>query len=152
MNSFSGLFKKEHAGELVLAILLIIYLIMGRKTPVPLAVIVNSLIGQVILFFIIIYMFLHSNPILAVLFLFVVFILISRSNNVMKQNSLKSYLPSEEKKSSQFTAFHQFPYTLEQEMVKKMAPIVQSGSSITKPSYKPIMDNLYNAANINSTN
>ena len=42
MNSFSGLFKKEHAGELVLAILLIIYLIMGRKTPVPLAVIVNS--------------------------------------------------------------------------------------------------------------
>ena len=57
MNSFSGLFKKEHAGELVLAILLIIYLIMGRKTPVPLAVIVNSLIGQVILFFIIIYMF-----------------------------------------------------------------------------------------------
>ena len=152
MNSFSGLFKKEHAGELVLAILLIIYLIMGRKTPVPLAVIVNSLIGQVILFFIIIYMFLHSNPILAVLFLFVVFILISRSNNVMKQNSLKSYLPSEEKKSSQFTAFHQFPYTLEQEMVKKMAPIVQSGSSITKPSYKPIIDNLYNAANINSTN
>jgi hypothetical protein len=152
MNSFSSLFKKEHMSELILAILLIIYLIMGSKTPQPIAVLVNSLIGKVILFFIVVYMFLYSNPILAVLFLFVVFDLISRSNYTIKTNTLKSYLPSEEKKSSQFTAFRQFPYTLEQEVVKKMAPIVQNGSTLSKPSYKPIMNNLYDASPINSSN
>jgi hypothetical protein len=152
MNSFSSLFKKEHMSELILAVLLIIYLIMGSKTPQPVAIIVNSLIGKVILFFIVVYMFLYSNPILAVLFLFVVFDLISRSNYTIKTNTLKSYLPSEEKKSSQFTAFRQFPYTLEQEVVKKMAPIVQNGSTLSKPSYKPIMNNLYDASPINSSN
>ena len=152
MNSFSSLFKKEHMSELILAILLIIYLIMGSKTPQPVAVLINSLIGKAILFFIVVYMFLHSNPILAILFLFVVFDLMSRSNYAVKNNKLKSYLPSEEKKSSQFTAFNQFPYTLEQEVVKKMAPIVQSGSTLTKASYKPIMNNLYDASPINSSN
>lgn len=89
-----------------------------------------------------------TNPILAVLFLFVAFDLIRRS----KTRQLKQYIPSENKKSSQLTAFNQFPYTLEQEVVKKMAPIVQSGTSLTKPSYKPIMNNLYDAAPITSSN
>jgi hypothetical protein len=50
---------------------------------------------------------------------------------------------------SQFSAFNQFPYTLEQEVVKKMAPIVRSGSTLSKPSYKPLLDNLYDASPIN---
>jgi hypothetical protein len=142
MNSFSSLFKKEHMSELILAILLIIYLIMGSKTPQPIAVLVNSLIGKIILFFVVVYMFLYSNPILAVLFLFVVFDLISRSNYTIKTNTLKSYLPSEEKKSSQFTAFRQFPYTLEQEVVKKMAPIDETADAtmFIETSYVPLPD------------
>jgi len=47
---------------------------------------------------------------------------------------------------SQFTAFNQFPYTLEQEVVAKMAPIVRSGSSLTSASYKPLLDKLYDAS------
>jgi hypothetical protein len=53
---------------------------------------------------------------------------------------------------SQFTAFNQFPYTLEQEVVAKMAPIVRSGSSLTPPSYKPLLENLYDASPVNSSN
>jgi hypothetical protein len=53
---------------------------------------------------------------------------------------------------SQFTAFNQFPYTLEQEVVAKMAPIVHTGYSINSASYKPLLDNLYDAAPINSKN
>ena len=64
-------------------------------------------------------------------------------------DALKRYAPTEEKKASQFSAFNQFPYTLEQEVVKKMAPIVQSGSSMGKASYKPLLDNLYDASPIN---
>jgi hypothetical protein len=94
-------------------------------------------------------MFMHNNPILAILALFVAFDLMRRSSVSTGIDALKRYAPTEEKKASQFSAFNQFPYTLEQEVVKKMAPIVQSGSSMGKASYKPLLDNLYDASPIN---
>ena len=97
-------------------------------------------------------MFIKTNPILAVLILFVAFDLMRRSSRNKQSKNLQKYIPSEEKKSSQFTAFHQFPYTLEQEMVKKMAPIVQSGTTLNKPTFKPIVNNLYDASPVNSSN
>ena len=57
MDSFSSLFKKEHMGELTLAILFIIYLIMGYKTPEPIANMVDSIVGKIVIILIIIYMF-----------------------------------------------------------------------------------------------
>jgi hypothetical protein len=152
MESFSSLFKKEHMGELILVILFIIYLIMGYKTPEPVAGLVDSLGGKIVLFIIVIYLFMHCSSVLAVLALFVVFDLIRRSSAATGIDALKRYAPSEEKKSSQFTAFNQFPYTLEQEVVKKMAPIIQSSSSLSPPSYKPLLENLYDASPLNASN
>ena len=149
MEGFSGLFKKENISQLALALLFIIYLIMGYKTPEPVANVIDTLVGKIAIFIMVIFMFMHANPILAVLSLFVAFDLIRRSSAVTGIDALKKYLPTEEKKSSQFTAFNQFPYTLEQEVVKKMAPIVQSGSSLTKASYKPLLENLHDASTIN---
>lgn len=148
MEGFSELFKKENMSQLLLTILFIIYLIMGYKTPEPVANVVDSLVGKVVIFITVITLFMHANPILAVLSLFVAFDLIRRSSAATGIDALKKYLPTEEKKSSQFTAFNQYPYTLEQEVVKKMAPIVQSGSSLTKPSYKPLLENLHDASAI----
>jgi len=152
MESFSSLFKKQHTGELILAILFIIYLIMGYKTPEPVANLVDSLIGKVVIFIIVIYLFNYSNPILAVLSLFVAFDLIRRSSTVTGIDALQKYAPTEEKKMSQFTAFNQFPYTLEQEVVAKMAPLVKSGSSISQASYKPLLEDLHDATPLNGSN
>ena len=152
MDSFSSLFKKEHMGELILIVLFIIYLIMGYKTPEPVAGLIDSMGGKIILFIVVIYLFMHCNPILAVLALFVAFDLIRRSSVATGIDALRRYAPSEEKKSSQFTAFNQFPYTLEQEVVKKMAPIIQSSSSLSLPSYKPLLENLYDASPLNTSN
>jgi hypothetical protein len=138
-------------GELVLVILLIVYLILGFKTPEPIASMIDSLVGKVVIFIIVIYLFMHANPILAVLSLFVAFDLIRRSSIATGIDALQRFAPSEQKKSSQFTAFNQFPYTLEQEVVAKMAPIMKSGSSLTQASYKPILDNLYDASPINGS-
>jgi hypothetical protein len=148
MESFSNLFKKQHMGELVLVILFIIYLIMGYKTPEPIANMVDSLVGKIVIFIIVIYLFTYTNPILAVLSLFVAFDLIRRSSVTTGFDALQKYTPSEEKKMSQFTAYNQFPYTLEQEVVAKMAPIMKSGSSLTQASYKPLLENLHDAAKI----
>jgi hypothetical protein len=150
MNGLSSLFKKGHASELILAILFIIYLIMGYKTPEPVANIIDSLVGKIVVFIIVIYMFMNSNPVLAVLALFVAFDLVRRSSVTTGVDAIKKYAPSEQKKASQFSAFNQFPYTLEQEVVKKMAPIIRSGSSLHTASYKPFLDNLYDAAPLNN--
>ena len=152
MDSFSSLFKKEHMSQLILAIVFIIYLILGLKTPEPIAGLVDSLIGKIVIFIIVVYLFIHFNPILAVLGLFVAFDLIRRSSLMTGLDALQKYAPSEEKKMSQFSAFNQFPYTLEQEMVKKMAPIVRTGTSLTQASYKPLLDNLHDALQLNGMN
>jgi len=151
MESFSSLLKKEHMGELVLVVLFIIYLIMGFKTPESVAGIVDTLAGKIVIFITIIYLFMHANPILAVLALLVGFDLIRRSSMATGIDALQKFAPSEEKKSSQFTAFNQFPYTLEQEVVAKMAPIMKSGSSLNQASYKPLLDNLYDASPVNGS-
>jgi hypothetical protein len=152
MESFSSLLKKEHMGELVLVVLFIIYLIMGLKTPEPVAGLVDTLAGKIAIFIIIIYLFMHANPILAILALFVGFDLIRRSSMATGIDALQRFAPSEEKKSSQFSAFNQFPYTLEQEVVAKMAPVMKSGSSLSQASYKPLLDNLYDASPLNGSN
>ena len=93
-------------------------------------------------------MFMNTHPLLAVLFLFVAVDLIRRSMKVTGIDALNKYAPSEEKKVSQFTAFNQFPYTLEQEVVKKMAPIINTGGFLNPPSYKPMLDNLHDATSL----
>ena len=149
MEGLSGLFKKENMGELALAILLIVYLVLGFRTPDAIAGMVDTLVGKIVMFVIVIFLFLHANPLLAVLALFVAFDLMRRSSVATGIDALQKFAPSEEKRASQFTAYNQFPYTLEQEVVKKMAPIVQSGRTLTKPSYKPMLDNLHDASSLN---
>jgi hypothetical protein len=151
MDSFTELFKKQHTGEFILIILMIIYLIMGLKTPEIIATMVDNVIGKVVIILIVIYLFIHANPILAILAALVAFDLMRRSNDATGLGALSAYAPSEKKKMSQFSAFNQFPYTLEQEVVAKMAPIVRSGSSLSPPSYKPLLDNLYDASPLTSS-
>jgi hypothetical protein len=148
MDNLSDLFKKEHTGQLVLLVLFVVYLVMGYNTPEPIAGLVDTLVGKIVIFIVVIYMFLHSNPILAVLSLFVAFDLIRRSSAAAGISALQKYAPSEQKKMSQFNAYNQFPYTLEQEVVKKMAPIVQSGSSLSQASYKPLLDDTHDASSL----
>jgi hypothetical protein len=152
MDSLTSLLKKEHMGQLILVIVFIIYLVLGYKTPESVANLIDTLVGKIVIFIIVVSLFLHANPILAVLALFVAFDLIRRSSAVTGLGALQKYAPSEEKKFSQFTAFNQFPYTLEQEVVSKMAPIVRTGSTLLPPSYKPLLDNLRDASPLNAPN
>jgi hypothetical protein len=151
MDSFTELLKKEHMGEFILVILMIIYLVLGFRTPDMIANLIDNVIGKVVIILVVIYLFLHANPILAVIAALVAFDLMRRSTETTGLGALQAYAPSEQKKMSQFTAFNQFPYTLEQEVVAKMAPIVRSGSSLTSASYKPLLDNLHDASPLNGT-
>ena len=148
MKNFNELFQKKHKLELILIILFIIYLVLGFKTPEIIANLIDNLVGKIIIILIVLYLFLYYNPILAVLAAFVAFDLIRRSSETTGLDALKKYAPSEEKKMSQFSAFNQFPYTLEQEVVAKMAPLVHNSFPLNNASYKPVLDNLYDASPI----
>jgi hypothetical protein len=49
MDSFTELLNKKHMGELILVILMIIYLVMGFKTPDFIANMVDNMIGKIVI-------------------------------------------------------------------------------------------------------
>jgi hypothetical protein len=151
MDNFKNLFQKDNLGELSLTILFIIYLIMGYKLPHEVSNRISTPIGKIAVILIAISLFIYCNPILGIIALFVAFDLIRRSDVYTGIDALKKYAPTEEKKSSQFTAFNQFPYTLEQEVVNRMAPIVRTESTLFAASYKPMLENLHDATPLTST-
>ena len=61
--------------------------------------------------------------------------------------ALDHYVPTEVKKESNLNAMNQFPYTLEQEVVKKMAPM-KVPDDATPSSFSPVLDDTYDAAPI----
>ncbi len=109
-------------GEIVLAILFLIYLVMGYSTPEPLASMIDTTVGKIMVLFIAILVFSQCSLFLGILALLVAFHLIHQSTIATGNYALQHYVPTEKYKGRYLTAQHQFPYTLEQEMVKKMTP------------------------------
>ena len=143
------LFKKENMGQIILIILFIIYLIMGYNTPEPIASIIDTTYGKIFVILIALVLFAFTNPVLGIIGFLVAYELIRKSSILTGTYGLDKYLPTETKKFTELTALNQFPYTLEQEVVKKMAPIRQQNDmSQEKTSFVPVLDNLYDAAPI----
>ena len=151
MDYFSDLFKKENVGQVILVILFVIYIIMGYKMPTPIANAVDTTLGKIVVAIIALTLFTCCNPILGVLGLFVAFLLIQRSSVETGNAALQSYYPTEKKKASNLTALNQFPYTLEQEVVSKMAPINNNVDPNTVANFMPVLDNTHDAAPIGYT-
>lgn len=143
------LFKQKNMGQVVLAILFILYLIMGYKTPELVANMVDTSIGKILIFITVLLLFIGCNPVLGVLGIFVAYHLISQSSVVTGSHGLSNYVPTEQKKYSAMTQYNQFPYTLEQEIVKKMAPIKKTADGADNSfTFNPVLDDLHDAAPI----
>jgi hypothetical protein len=149
MDSFQDLFKKKNMGELLLAILFIVYLIMGYPTPTILANVIGTSYGTVVVILIALLLFAYTNPILGVLAFFVAYNLINSSSNGNSSSS-NAGMPTEQQKYSEMTSYNQYPYTLEQEMVTKMAPLNSSDPSKTdKYTFNPVLDDQHSASSLN---
>lgn len=148
MDGFLNLLKKQKKSELVVMFVFIVYLVSGYKIGEPFATMIDSIPGKVVLLLLVVFMFMRVNPVLAILGLFVAFEMMRTASIVTGNDALHRYALSEEKKEGQMSSFNQMPYTLEQEVVDKMAPLVQSSSSLTPASYVPSVDEVHNASNI----
>jgi len=133
---------------------------------------IESPLGMIVIIMITIYLFLYSNPILAILYIFVGYELIRRSNvsNDTKMNSTNkvkfdgsvkimdpetsgqtTYIqntPSEETRNAEMKELNpKQKDTLEEDMVNEYAPIgVSTPVAIIDSSFKPVSDNLKGAS------
>ena len=145
MDYFSTLFDKKNMPQLVLSVLFVIYLVVGYKMPEGVAVLVDSSVGKIVVVLVALMLFGYSNPVLGVLALLVAYQMIKGAAVKTGMAGLEEYYPTEQKKWTPFTPAHQFPYTLEQEVVKKMTT-QKFNTEYVKAPFKPILDDTHDAS------
>lgn len=134
--------KREH---LILVVLLIIYILLDIKLPQPVVGVVDNIYGKIVLYVLALYVFLYVNKVAGVLALIAAYTMIRRASKQSGTFAIRNYLPSEESKVLDFAKYNDFPYTLEEEEVARMAPLVRNETS-TGSDYKPVLDALHDAA------
>ena len=123
--------------------LFIFYLVLGVNPPVALAEIIDTNIGKIIIASSALCLFAYSNPVLGVLGLFVAFELIRRSSVATGSAAIELFYPTENKKWIGIPKMREFPYTLEQEMVKKMT--ARPDTDFVKAPYRPTLNDVHDA-------
>jgi hypothetical protein len=145
MENFSDLFNKRHIPQLFLAFLFVIYLVLGYKMPENVASAVDTTVGKIIVVLAALMLFAYSHPFLGVLALFVAYQMINTASTKTGLAALDKYYPTEQQKWSPYTPAHQFPYTLEQEVVKTMTT-QKFNTSYVKAPFRPILDDTHDAS------
>jgi hypothetical protein len=144
------IYNKKNMGQIILGVLFMVYLVMGYSIPHPVASMIDTTIGKIVVVAMVLSLFVWHHPILGVLGLFVGYHLITQSAVSTGSYGLHNYVPSEQKKLNAMSNYNYFPYTLEQEVIKKMAPTNKSDDYISNNDYsfKPVLDDLHDAAKV----
>jgi hypothetical protein len=150
MRPYEDLMKKNNTHQLFLVIILLSYIIFNIQTPHFLATLIDNIYGNIIIIIITFFILVNFNPILGIIFMFAAYELVRRSSDTTGTSSIQRYLPSQMKMDSHLSAFNQFPVTLEEQMVKKMAPLVET-SGPNNLHYEPLLGNTHNATKVSDT-
>ena len=126
--------------EIVIMVVLVIIIVGGISIPSDIHSIVGGVPGIIIILFMVFYLFTVS-PILGVFAMIAGYevVMNTKSN---KKNPILEELPSQ----SPFTPTNQFQITLEESIVQRIAPLVQSVTP-KHLNFKYTQDNTYAAAN-----
>jgi hypothetical protein len=150
MESYQNLFKKSNYHHLALLAVLILYSVFNIQTPSGVANLIDNIYGNLAIILLAFYAFSRTHPIVGVVGLFAAYELIRRSSHASGSLAIERYLPTELKKSGHFSAFNQFPVTLEEEVVKQMAPLVETAGP-SNLQYNPIGDDIHDAMDVQDT-
>jgi hypothetical protein len=131
--------------EILLFVLFVVYIVFSIPTPFFLIPLLDSPLGLGIVIITTLYLFLYTTPILGILSIFVAYEMLRRSCNVTGKTQIMKYTPTQVKKDKYMKEMNPPTHvlTLEEEIVKEMAPIGKSDpSTYIDTSYKPIADKL----------
>ena len=152
--------ENKNIGQIILAVLVIIYLLVGYKITPDMAVMINNMGSTLILLLLVVVLFVFFHPILGILGLFVILQIIFQAYEYSSSYSpsgffgedLKPFYPTEKLEKTNLNLYHQFPYTLEQEVVKNMTTLKQNDKPDMTYSFKPVLDDTFNASFVNQQN
>mgnify|MGYP005987351171 FL=1 len=150
MELFNKLMKPNNRNNQLLLIVMVIYIMFNIKTPQLLASVVDNIYGNIGVLVVAVYLIMKVNPVVGIVALYAAYELIQRSSGMTGSVGIQKYLPSQLKQNRHLTAFNQFPITLEEEVVKQMAPLVETNGP-SHLHYVPASDNTYSAMSITDT-
>lgn len=127
--------------------LFVLYLVLGLQMPSMVATMIDTMVGKLFIVMSALWLFAYASPLLGVLGLLVAYQLIRQASIKTGIAALEEYAPTEAKKWSPFTSTNQFPYTLEQEMVKRMTT-QQYNPTYVKTPFRPTIDDTHDAASL----
>ena len=130
-------FKNCRKHEMLLTVLIILYIVLNVPTPQVIAPFVDTPLGNIVVVLFALSFFMHSHPVVGILSLFAAYVLIRRSSATTGSTAIEAYVPSEQRKSKELTAFNQFPVTLEEEMVAIRAPLADTEVGSATASFRP---------------
>jgi len=137
--------------QLVLAILLIVFILADVSLPDPLANMVDSVTGNIVVGLLSLALFVNGNPLIGMLGLVATYMLVVRSGRIDGiGHAANKHMVSENSKVMDFSRYNDFPVSLEEEMVDKMAPLVKHPPAMNI-DYKPVLDKLHDAAPVDYT-
>ena len=134
--------------ETAVIVMLISYLALPIQLPDMFANMVDSPIGTIGIFILSVYLFFNSNPLIAVLFVFVAYEMFRRSSNATGKAAMIKYTPTQARKDEKMKKMNPVKTTsLEEEVVNEMAPVGKSDISVfTTSTYKPVAENVGGAS------
>lgn len=136
--------------EISVIVLMVLYVVFQVDTPELIASMVDSPIGMLTIFMVVLFLFYYANPIVAILFVFVAYELIRRTSYVTARDAIIEHTPSQRNKDIQMKVMNPVKSTtLEEEMVSKMAPVGRSEmAQILDTKFKPVAPKLEGASKL----
>ena len=131
--------------EILLFVLFVVYIVFSIPTPFFLIPLLDSPLGLGFVIITTLYLFLYTTPILGILSIFVAYEMLRRSSKLTGTTPIMKYTPTQAKKDKYMKEMNPPTniLTLEEEIVKQMAPIGKSDpSTYIDTSYKPVADKL----------
>ena len=145
MQNLKKLIATENRHQIVLGAVFLIYIVGNVPTPHILAEMVNTTIGNAIVIVLGLSMIAAANPVVGILGLVAAYELIRRSGGM---SSAIAGIPSEVTRLADMKKYNQYPKTLEEEVVQRMAPLVRHAPA-PGANYKPVLDDIQDAAPVN---
>ena len=147
MKYIKSLLNAEKKHSIVLEVLFLIYVLFNIQTPLVLAKLVDTTIGNVVVVVLALTVFAAAGPIAGILALLASYSLINRSARATGGAYRQDETEAEEIKMKMLEQYNEFPKTLEEEVVSDMAPIIRNDGGV-QADYKPVLNNLNDAAPI----
>lgn len=134
--------------EICLFLVFAVYIVFPIQMPYGSAKYIDSPVGMITMFCITLYLFLYTNPILGILYLFVAYELLRRSSKVTGRVAMVKYTPTQAKMDAEMKAMNPPKVeTLEEMVVAERAPIGKSEPIVFMSStFKPVADKVDGAS------